>query len=153
MEKREIVLNPMEMRLVQEISTLGQFHWSVWGKVQQSWRPSSWGQKGGDQGEIAGVRGPQFAKNTRYDGNGWEGICPGVAPRLEECHAVAKNTGSLADSGVANRTMIAGHWWRRSWTTCWCMRPRGSRSPEVSDCLHTVAEGSDLPSSEERDEL
>ena len=55
------------------------------------------------------MRGPQFAKNTRYDGNGWEGIGPGVAPRLEECHAVAKNTGSLADSGVANRTMIAGH--------------------------------------------
>ena len=55
------------------------------------------------------MRGPQFAKNTHYDGNGWEGICPGVAPRLEECHAVAKNTGSLVDSGVANRTMIAGH--------------------------------------------
>ena len=67
------------------------------------------GKKGDDQGEIAGVRGPQFAKNTHYDGNGWEGICPGVATRLEECYAVAKNTGSLVDSGVANRTMIAGH--------------------------------------------
>ena len=108
--------------------------------------------KGGDQGEIAGVRGSQLEKNTRYEGNGREGICPEVVPRLEECHAVAKNTGSLADSDVANRTMIAGHW-RRSWTTSWCMRPRAPRSPEVSDCRDTVAEGSDLPASEKRAEL
>ena len=47
-------------------------------------------------------------------------VCPEVVPRLEECHAVAKNTGSLADSDVANRTMIVGHWRRRSWTTSWC---------------------------------
>ena len=99
------------------------------------------------------MRGPQFEKNTRYEGNGWEGICPEVVPRLEECHAVAKNTGSFADSGVANRTMIAGHWRRRSWTTSWCMRPRASRSPEVSYCRDTVAEGSDPPASEKRAEL
>ena len=99
------------------------------------------------------MRGSQLEKNTRYEGNGREGICPEVVPRLEECHAVAKNTGSLADSDVANRTMIAGHWRRRSWTTSWCMRPRASRSPEVSDCRDTVAEGSDLPASEKRAEL
>ena len=66
--------------------------------------------KGGDQGEIAGVRGSQFEKNSRYKGNGREGICLEGVPRLEECHAGAKNTGSLADSDVANRTMISGHW-------------------------------------------
>ena len=108
---------------------------------------------GGNQGEIAGVRGPQFEKNSHYEGNGCEGICPEVVPRLAECHAVAKNTGSLADSGVANRTMIADHWRRRSWTTSWCMRPRAFRSPEVSDYRDTVAEGSDLPASEKRVEL
>ena len=99
------------------------------------------------------MRGSQFEKNTRYEGNGREGICPEVVPRLEECHAVAKNTGSLADSDVANRTMIAGHWRRRSRTTSWHRRPRASRSPEVSDCRDTVAEGSNLPASEKRAEL
>ena len=94
-------------------------------------------------------------------------------------HAGAKNTGSLTVSEVANRSMIAGHWWRRTWTTSWCsvhsdpipslhgfypqenlsrfeeqdLRPRASQSPEVSDCRDIVAKESDRLASEERAEL
>ena len=35
-------------------------------------------------------------------------------PMLEQ-----RTLGALL-SEVANRPMIAGHWWRRSWTTSWC---------------------------------
>ena len=74
--------------------------------------------KGGDQGEIADVRGSQFEKNSRYDGYGRAGICLEVSkgwrnaatPAALGSHAGAKNPGSLAVSEVAKRSMIAGYW-------------------------------------------
>ena len=123
---------------------------------------------------------------------GWRNVS---TPAAWGSHAGAKNTGSLADSDEANRSMIAGHWRRRSWTTSWCsvhsepitrmgrlrrsalvmrdpcdlhgfypqenlprfeeqvLRPRASRSPEVSDCRDNVAKESDRPASEKRAEL
>ena len=90
-------------------------------------KPISLRPKGADQSEIAVVRGSQF-ENSPDDGYGREGICLEVSqgwrnastPVALGSHAGAKNTGSLAASEVANRSMIAGHWWRRSWTTSWC---------------------------------
>ena len=63
------------------------------------------------------MRGSQFEKNSPYDGYRREGIRLEVVPRRNAStpaalgsHAGAKNTGSLAVSEVANRSMIAGHW-------------------------------------------
>ena len=71
-----------------------------------------------DQGEIADVRGSQFEKNSRHDGYGRKGICLEASkgwrnastPAAQGSHAGVKNTGSLAVSEVAKRSMIAGYW-------------------------------------------
>ena len=78
-------------------------------------KPISLRPKGGDQSEIAVVIGSQFEKNSPDDGYGRKGICLEVSqgwrnastPAALGSHARAKNTGSLAVSEVANRSMIA----------------------------------------------
>ena len=64
------------------------------------------------------MRGSQFEKNSRHDGYGREGICLEASkgwrnastPAALGSHVGAKNTGSLAVSEVAKRSMIAGYW-------------------------------------------
>ena len=73
--------------------------------------------KGGDQGEIADVRGSQFEKNSRYDGYGREGICPEASkgwknastPRCPGFPHWSKEHWEPCRQGFANRSMITGH--------------------------------------------
>ena len=90
---------------------------------RRSGNPSLLRSKGGDQGEIAVVRGSQFEKNSPYDGYWREGICLEVDPRLEEC--------------IYSRCLGFPRWGKEHWESC---RQRGwkkvyDRRPLVKEIL------------------
>ena len=127
--------------------SIGRFSWNRWksGCCSRSRRSGSsigmsdrsasrsgnhslWGQKGAIRvrlqlWEALSLRRTLFMIAMGGKAYAWrlsQGWRNASTPAALGSHAGAKNTGSLAVSEVTNRSMIAGHWWRRSWTTSWC---------------------------------